>query len=147
MLITKLPGFGRLTPQLSFASYSNNEEGQVNFLQFCQILTKICLIRLVLAPGVKWIFFSSVKHSLLAVAPQLLARITLIAREQAFISKAIKSNAHTFSVSLRNYDPLSLLLAIYVPQPPKHMIYYTIASCTEKGQRYNSKQINRSDPN
>ena len=31
MLITKLPGFGRLTPQLSFASYSNNEEGQVGF--------------------------------------------------------------------------------------------------------------------
>ena len=31
----KSPGFGRLTPQLSFASYSNNEEGQViDFLQF-----------------------------------------------------------------------------------------------------------------
>ena len=35
----KSPGFGRLTPQLSFASYSNNEEGQViDFLQFYQVV-------------------------------------------------------------------------------------------------------------
>ena len=55
----KSPGFGRLTPQLSFASYSNNEEGQViDFLQFyikwwSSFPFFKCLT--FLAPGARWI--------------------------------------------------------------------------------------------
>ena len=43
----KSPGFGRLTPQLSFASYSNNEEGQViNFLWFYQVVIKFSIFQM-----------------------------------------------------------------------------------------------------
>ena len=55
---------------------------------------------------------------------------------------SIKSNSRTFSVLLRNYDPVSLLVAIRWPAGRTRIIYYRTIACSplKQAERYNSKR-------